>query len=76
VQVKRSLSEDEGTGIRNTRVLEAAAVRITGLTITRTKVGLRIVIGAGSSVRPLMPPISVGNINGTCIGKESRSTNV
>ena len=42
VKVKRSLGEDESTGIRNTRVLKVG----TGLTITRAKVGLRVVIGA------------------------------
>jgi hypothetical protein len=42
VKVKRSLGEDKSTGIRNTRVLEVG----TRLTITRTKVGLRVVISA------------------------------
>jgi hypothetical protein len=42
VKVKRSLREDESTGIRNTRVLEVG----TSLTITGTKVRLRVVIGA------------------------------
>jgi hypothetical protein len=41
VKVKRSLGEDESTGIRNTRVLKGI-----GLTITRSKVRLRVVIGA------------------------------
>jgi hypothetical protein len=41
VKVKRSFREDESTGIRNTRVLEGI-----GLTITRSKVRLRVVIGA------------------------------
>jgi hypothetical protein len=40
VKVKRSFREDESTGIRNTRVLEGI-----GLTITRSKVRLRVVIG-------------------------------
>jgi hypothetical protein len=72
VKVKRSLREDESTGIRNTRVIK----RGVWCSVTRTKVGLRIVISAGSSMNTLMPPISIGNINGTCIGKETRSTNV
>jgi hypothetical protein len=41
VKVKRSLRENESTGIRNTRVLKGI-----GLTITRTKVRLRVVIAA------------------------------
>jgi hypothetical protein len=69
VKVKRSLREDESTGIRNTRVLEGVR-----LTITRSKVGLRVVISAGStSVRALMPPINVGDIDGTSLSKETRS---
>jgi hypothetical protein len=40
VKVKRSFREDESTGIRNTRVLEGI-----GLTIARSKVRLRVVIG-------------------------------
>jgi hypothetical protein len=80
VQVKRSLSEDEGTGIRNTRVLEAAAGRITGLTITRTQVGLRVVIiltgiTRTTGVSTLVPPVRRRNINGTSLGKETRSIN-
>jgi hypothetical protein len=71
VEVKRSLSEDESAGIRNTRVLKGI-----GLTITRSKVGLRVVISAGStSVRALTPPVRIGDINGTSLGKETRSIN-
>jgi hypothetical protein len=71
VKVKRSLREDESTGIRNTRVLEVG----TCLTITRSKVGLRVVNIGASSVT-LMPPISIGNINGTSLGKKTRSVDV
>jgi hypothetical protein len=78
VQVKRSLSENESTGIRNTRVLK----RI-GLTITRSKVGLRVVIGARIGKRrfkrtrlsTLVPPVRRRNINGTSLSKETRSIN-
>jgi hypothetical protein len=70
VEVKRSLREDESTGIRDTRVLEVG----TSLTITRTKVRLRVVISAtaGSS---LVPPVRRRDINGTSLGKETRSIN-
>jgi hypothetical protein len=70
VEVKRSLREDESAGIRDTRVLEVG----TSLTITRTKVGLRVVISAtaGSS---LVPPVRRRDINGTSLGKETRSIN-
>jgi hypothetical protein len=70
VKVKRSLREDESTGIRNTRVLEGI-----GLTITRSKVRLRVV-NTGTSSVTLMPPISIGNINRTSLGKQTRSVNV
>jgi hypothetical protein len=71
VEIKRSLREDESAGIRNTRVLEGVR-----LTITRSKVGLRVVISAGStSVSALMPPINVGDIDGTSLSKETRSIN-
>ena len=73
VQVKRSLSEDEGTGIRNTRVLEVWCTNsATGLTITRTKVALRVVISATAS-STLVPPVRRRDINGTSLGKETRS---
>jgi hypothetical protein len=71
VEVKRSLSENESAGIRNTRVLKGI-----GLTITRSKVGLRVVISADStSVRALTPPVRRRDINGTSLGKETRSIN-
>jgi hypothetical protein len=71
VKVKRSLREDESTGIRNTRVLKVW----TGLTITGSKVGLRVVSSSTTSVT-LGPPINVGNINGTSLCKKTRSGNV
>jgi hypothetical protein len=78
VEVKRSLSEDESTGIRNTRVLEVATGRITRLTITRTKVGLRVVISTRrwtKGVSALVPPVRRRDINGTSLSKETRSIN-
>jgi hypothetical protein len=73
VEVKRSLREDESTGIRNTRVLEVSATLT--LTITRSKVGLRVVSASAISVT-LGPPVSIGNINGTSLGKQTRSVDV
>jgi hypothetical protein len=78
VEVKRSLSENESTGIRNTRVLKGLR-----LTITRSKVGLRVVIGAligkrrlkRTRLSTLVPPVRRRNINGTSLGKETRSIN-
>jgi hypothetical protein len=69
VEVKRSLSEDESAGIRNTRVLEGVR-----LTITRSKVGLRVVNISACSIA-LGPPVSIGNINGTSLCKQTRSIN-
>jgi len=72
VKVKRSLRENESTGIRNTRVFKSGV----WCSVTRTKVGLRIVISTGSGVRTLMPPISIGDINGTSLCKQTRSVDV
>jgi hypothetical protein len=76
VEVKRSLSENESAGIRNTRVLEV----VNGLSVTRTKVGLRVVINSASNtttkgVSALVPPVRRRDINGTSLGKQTRSIN-
>jgi hypothetical protein len=70
VEIKRSLREDESAGIRNTRVLEVG----TRLTITRSKVGLRVVNTSACSIA-LGPPVRRRDINGTSLGKETRSIN-
>jgi hypothetical protein len=71
MEIKRSLGENESAGIRNTRVLEGIR-----LTITRSKVGLRVVIIAdNTSVRTLTPPVRIGDINGTSLSEETRSIN-
>jgi hypothetical protein len=75
VEVKRSFSEDESTGIRDTRVLEVWCIKsATGLTITRTKVGLRVVINA-IAINTLVPPVRRRDINSTSLGEETRSIN-
>jgi hypothetical protein len=67
VEVKRSLGEDKSTGIRDTRVLKGVR-----LTITRSKVGLRVVISATAG-NSLVPPVRRRYIDSTGFIEETRS---
>jgi hypothetical protein len=70
VKSERSLGEDKSAGIRYTRVLEGIR-----LTITRSKVGLRVSVVGIMRVSTLTPPINIGNVNGTSLSKETRAIN-
>jgi hypothetical protein len=77
VQVKRSLSEDESAGIRNTRVVEVVRIVSVGA-VTRSKVGLRVVITTSAwaiGVTTLVPPVRRRHINSTSLGEQTRSIN-
>jgi hypothetical protein len=66
VKMERSLSENESTGIGDTRVL----VRQLLATKTRSKVGLQVVVAIVRSA--LAPPVSAGNIDSASLVEETR----
>jgi hypothetical protein len=69
VKRKRSLGKNESTGIRNSRVLE----RIAAVIEAGSKVGLIVASTKGTSCFTLLPPVSIGDINRTSLGKETRT---
>jgi hypothetical protein len=71
VEVKRSLGEDKSTSIRDTRVL----IGVASGSKTRSKVGLVVASSISTWTITLLPPISIGNINGTSLVEETRSIN-
>jgi hypothetical protein len=68
VEGKRSLGKNESAGIRYSRV---SKVRV--LIAVRSKVGLVIAETRGNRNLALLPPVSIGYINGTSLLKETRT---